>query len=88
VDALFNLGAIYDKGIGVARDVQQALHWFTLAADQRDPQAQLNLALIYINGAGVPRDIALGEQWLRRSAANGNKRAEGLLSIGTSRRPQ
>lgn len=88
VDALYNLGAMYDKGIGVARDIQQALHWFTLAADQRDPQAQLNLALIYINGNGVPRDIALGEQWLRRSAANGNKRAEGLLRVGAFRKPQ
>jgi len=88
VDALYNLGAMYDKGIGVERDLQQALHWFTLAADQRDAQAQLNLALIYINGNGVPRDVALGEQWLRRSAANGNKRAEGLLGVGTLRKPQ
>ena len=88
VDALFNLGAMYDKGIGVPRDVQQALHWFTLAADQRDAVAQLNLALIYINGNGVPRDVALGEQWLRRSAANGNKRAEGLLKIGPPRKSE
>jgi TPR repeat protein len=86
VDALYNLGAMYDKGIGVERDAQQALHWFVLAADQRDPQAQLNLALIYIKGSGVERDVALGEQWLRRSAANGNKRAEGLLSGGTLRK--
>jgi hypothetical protein len=84
-DALYNLGAMYDKGIGMERDVQQALRWFTLAADQRDNQAQLNLALIYINGKGVERDVALGEQWLRRSAANGNKRAEGLLKVGASR---
>jgi|KBSSwiStaDraftv2_1062776.scaffolds.fasta_scaffold228381_1 TPR repeat protein len=87
VDALFNLGAMYDKGIGVPRDVQQALHWFTLAADQRDAVAQLNLALIYINGNGVPRDVTLGQQWLRRSAANGNKRAEGLLKMGPPRQP-
>jgi len=84
-DALYNLGAMYDKGIGMERDVQQALHWFTLAADQRDNQAQLNLALIYINGKGVERDPVLGEQWLRRAAANGNKRAEGLLKVGASR---
>ena len=86
VDALYNLGAMYDKGIGGERDAQQALHWFALAADQRDAQAQLNLALIYINGNGVERDVALGEQWLRRSAANGNKRAEGLLTAGGFRK--
>jgi TPR repeat protein len=42
--------------------------------------------LIYINGNGVARDEALGRQWLRRSAANGNKRAEGLLNIGGPRK--
>ena len=52
---------------------------------QHKQQAQLNLALIYINGSGVDRDPALGEQWLRRSAANGNKRAEGLLKAGPPR---
>jgi TPR repeat protein len=88
VDALYNLGAMYDKGIGVERDVKQALRWFTLAADQRDPQAQLNLGIIYANGNGVDRDVALGEQWLKRAAANGNKRAEGLLRTGTIGKPQ
>jgi TPR repeat protein len=82
VDALYNLGAMYDKGIGGQRDVRQALHFFSLAADQRDSQAQLNLALIYINGNGVERDVPRGKEWLRRAAANGNKRAEGLLSVG------
>ncbi len=59
-DALFNLGAIYDKALGVDRDAPQAVKWFTLAADQRDPEAQLNLALFYIKGDGVAKDIADG----------------------------
>jgi hypothetical protein len=88
VDALYNLGAMYDKGIGVERDTKQALRWFTLAADQRDPQAQLNLGIIYANGNGVDRDVAQGEQWLKRAAANGNKRAEGLLRTGQIGKPQ
>ncbi len=79
-DALYNLGAMYDKAIGVTRDPAEAVRWFTLAADQRDPQAQLNLAIFYLKGDGVGKDPAQAEQWLQRAAGNGNKRAEGILA--------
>jgi TPR repeat protein len=70
------------RGLGVDRDAPQALKWFTLAADQRDPEAQLNLALFYIKGDGVPKDVATAEQWLHRSADNGNTRARRILTEG------
>jgi len=84
-EALYNLGAMYDKGIGTARDVNEAIRLFTLAADQRDAQAQLNLALLYLNGDGVKKDVPQAEAWLQRAAGNGNKRAEGILSVGKYR---
>ena len=62
--------------------MQQAIRLFTLAADQRDAQAQLNLALFYLNGDGVGKDVQQAEAWLQRAAGNGNKRAEGILSVG------
>jgi hypothetical protein len=58
------------------------MRWFGLAADQRDPQAQLNLALFYLRGDGVEKDINLAEQWLRRAAGNGSRRAQGILATG------
>ena len=87
-DAMYNLGAMYDKAVGMPRDVATAIKWFTLAADQRDAQAQLNIALLYLNGDGVPKDIATAEVWLKRSAGNGNKRAEGILTHGKYKEAQ
>jgi hypothetical protein len=83
VDAIYNVGAIYDKGIGTPRDAGEAIKWFTLAADQRDPTSQLNLALFYLRGDGVEKSLATAELWLKRSANNGNKRAQGILTSGT-----
>lgn len=79
---------MYDKGIGIERDVAQALRWFGLAADQRDNQAQLNIALFYLKGDGVPKDIPLAETWLRRAAGNGSKRAQGILDVGRYKQEQ
>jgi TPR repeat protein len=79
---MYNLGAIYDKGIGTSRDASQAIKWFTLAADQRDPTSQLNLALFHLRGDGVEKSIPTAELWLQRSANNGNKRAQGILASG------
>jgi TPR repeat protein len=84
-EAQYNIGAIYDKELGVARNVPEAIKWFTLAADQRDAQAQLNIALFHLRGDGVPKDIALAEAWLKRAAGNGNKRAQGILTVGKYR---
>jgi Sel1 repeat len=84
-EAQYNIGAMYDKELGVARNVPEAIKWFMLAADQRDAQAQLNVALLLLKGDGVTRDVALAEQWLQRAAGNGNKRAQGILSVGKYR---
>lgn len=79
VDALYNLGTIYDQGQGVARDPVEAIKWFKLAADQRDNVAQFNLAVLYGRGDGVPRDSAEAQRWGRMAADNGNERARQVL---------
>ena len=33
-DAQYNLGLMYDKGEGVAKDYKEAVRWYTLAAKQ------------------------------------------------------
>ena len=38
--AQFNLGVLYDKGLGVPQDFDIALKWYTLAADQGYAGAQ------------------------------------------------
>jgi hypothetical protein len=36
-------GFCYENGNGVTKDLVEAVRWYTLAADQKDPVAQFNL---------------------------------------------
>lgn len=71
--AEYNLGHLYDQGLGVARDAGQAATWYRKAADQGFPQGQAEMGRLYYQGAGVPRDLAESYKWLvlaaRRSPA-------------------
>ena len=45
------IALIYQNGErGVRADIQEAIEWFTRAAEQGDPEAQYNLGLIYRDG--------------------------------------
>lgn len=47
---LYQLGLMFYKGIIVEKDIQKAIHYFTLAADKNNPNALFYLGLIYISG--------------------------------------
>jgi len=55
-----NLGVLYGKGCGVARDYGQAIGWYRKAAEQGNDRAQANLAKLYYFGEGVSRNKAVG----------------------------
>ena len=38
-------------------DINKAIHYFTLAANQNNPEAQFNLGFIYYEGKYIKRDI-------------------------------
>ena len=43
-DAQFNLGIMYDVGLGVRHDYAEALQWYRKAAEQGHAKAQFNLS--------------------------------------------
>jgi len=45
----FNLGAMYERGLTVEKDLTMSLFYYKQACDQLVPQAHLNLAYIYTN---------------------------------------
>ena len=69
-EAQFNLGVIYDIGLGVPEDKAEATRWFRKAADDRHFTAQL------ITGQIGYQDDAEELKWLRRGAALGFARAQ------------
>ena len=52
-DAQFNLGLMYETGLGVSLDYKEAVKWYTLSAEQRVSKAQLYLGHLYVVGNGV-----------------------------------
>ncbi|MFQ5672316.1 MAG: tetratricopeptide repeat protein, partial [Nitrospinales bacterium] len=50
------LGLMYELGLGVQKDYQQAVKWYRLAAEQGVAWAQFNLGLMYHEGQGVQQD--------------------------------
>ncbi len=75
-DTQYNLGLMYNNGIGVTQDYAEAMKWYRKAADQGNAKAQSNLGLMYDNGQGVTQDYVQAHMWLNLAAAQGQKEAE------------
>ena len=79
--AQFNLGLIYEKGLGVLQDDKEAVRWYRLAAVQGDADAQTNLGVRYQKGLGVPQDDKEAVRWYRLAAEQGDADAQYYLGV-------
>ena len=77
----FNIGLMYEQGIGVGKDEREAVAWYRKAAEQGNSNAQYNLAVLYENGRGTKVDFAQARQWYRKAAAQGDELAVGNLGM-------
>ena len=59
-EAQNNLGVIYYEGQYISRDINKAIHYFTLAANQNHPEAQYILGIVYFKGQYIQRNIKKG----------------------------
>jgi uncharacterized protein len=75
-----NLGVLYEEGIGVLQNDEEAIYWYRLAAEQGNPGGQNNLGRMYEEGRGVPRDFREAVIWYQKAAAQGNTQAQGNLT--------
>jgi len=62
------VGYFYYEGLGVKRDLPQAVYWTRRAADHGDRDGQYNLAWFYEDAIGVERDIEQAAFWYRKAA--------------------
>jgi TPR repeat protein len=79
--AQFNLGIMYDNGLGVPQDDAEADKWYRLAADQGHATAQYNLGVMYHQGDGVQQDKAEAVRWYRLAADQGVADAQFNLGV-------
>jgi len=75
-----NLGVCYLKGQGVPKDYVVSVKWTRKAAEQNYVPAQVNLGICYANGQGVAKDYVEAYKWGLLAAAQGDKRAEQLMT--------
>ncbi len=79
--ALFEIGARYTDGRGVAADMKQAASWYQLSADKGYAPAQYRLASMYEKGNGVDRDLVKAKQYYEQAANQGNASAMHNLAV-------
>ena len=80
-DSQFNVGLMYEQGIGVSKDEMEAIEWYTKSALQDNSAAQFNLGVLYENGRGTAIDYAKANEWYRKASVQGDPLAIGNLGM-------
>lgn len=76
--AQLKLGEMSLKG-ECGKGVEEAVKWFTKAAEAGNAEAQINLGLLYFNGKGVTQSDGEAIKWYRKAAEQGNVVGQWLL---------
>lgn len=66
------LGALYNDGKGVTKSYEEALKWYSKAADNGDLKACNNIGVMHFAGTGVPKDINKALSWFSKAASLGS----------------
>lgn len=76
IDAMVNLGSLYARGEGVARDLVKAKSWFEQAVQKGHDMAAFYLGGMYENGIGVKQDDLKAISYYEKVAS-----LEGMSSV-------
>lgn len=79
VEIAFKIGVMYNKGLGVAKNFDEALKWYRKAAERGYAPAQRNLAIMYDTGSGCAENDAEALKWYRKAAEQGDAEAQSNL---------
>lgn len=74
------MGVLFDRGMGVPKDIGTAATWYQRSAEQGYAKAQFNLGVMYGRGEGVPLDLELSAKWYRLAAEQDHAYAQHNLA--------
>jgi len=78
-----DLGSLYEDGLVLPRDYNEAVYWYRTAAEKGYPGAQTNLGIMYARGRGVAQSRRTAIEWFQRAAKQGDIAAKrNLESLG------
>ncbi|TCR02159.1 SEL1-like repeat protein [Neorhizobium sp. JUb45] len=79
--ALFEIGARYQDGRGVAANLPEAARWYEMSAARGLAPAQYRVANLYEKGTGVERDFTKAMSYYEQAANAGNASAMHNLAV-------
>ena len=80
VTAQYNLGVIYENGVGTQQNYKTAVNWYTKAAEQDLQNAQYNLGYMYAHGKGVLENDKIALEWWKKAAERGDAEFQNRLA--------
>ena len=78
--AQFYVADAYEEGRGVKKDINKAIEWYRMAAQNNHNGAQYKLGEFYENGLGLKKDLIKAVNWYKKAAANGSRLAKARLA--------
>jgi TPR repeat protein len=75
--AMVKLGSIYKK----EKDYEEAVKWYTLAAEKGDAHGQAYLGVLYLKGNGVSQNYKKAVYWFRKAADQDNVVGQNELGL-------
>ena len=75
-NAQFNLGKMYEKGMGVTKSDYHAFQWINKAAKLGHTNAQYTLGYMYRNGSGVVKNANQTVKWFKEAGKKGHAKAQ------------
>jgi enhanced entry protein EnhC len=76
----FEIGQMFQYGLGVAQNDQAAIVFYQNAAEQQHLGAEYNLGILYLEHAKDANDYQIALNWLTDSAFKGNENAQYVLA--------
>ena len=78
--AQYNLGILYEYGLGVFKDIDKAVEWYARSAEQGLAEAEYAIGNLYLEGYYGRRDPQEAADWYRLAADQGHPEAQAKLS--------
>lgn len=79
VSSQHNLGVMFSEGLGVCKNIHEAIKWYRLAAESGFAYSQHNMGDAYLNGKGVPFDLNEAQKWFSLAAEQGLSESMDIL---------
>jgi TPR repeat protein len=77
--AKYNIGYMNEQGLGVKKNINKAISFYTMSANDGYDKAQYALGNAYLNGIGVKKDLNTAIGYYQLASKQNNKEAKAIL---------